>query len=62
MCDTTVHRLIQWNLEMWTLLGPGQSVQYNRGVHISGVPRNVDTWGIGQRVQYIGVSTFQFAK
>ena len=28
-----------------------------RGVHISGVPRNVDTWGIGQNVQYIGVSS-----
>ena len=28
-----------------------------RGVHISGVPRNVDIWGIGQIVQYIGVSS-----
>ena len=28
-----------------------------RGVHISGVPGNVDTWGIGQNVQYIGVSS-----
>ena len=24
--------LIQWNLKMWTLLGPGQNVQYNIGV------------------------------
>ena len=28
-----------------------------RGVHISGVPQNVDTWGIGQNVQYIEVSS-----
>ena len=55
--------ILQWNLEMWTLLGPGQSVQYNyRGAHISGIAQNVHTWGIGQRVQCIGVSTFQFCK
>ena len=28
-------------------------------MHISGVPGNVDTWGIGQRV---GFSHFNFAK
>ena len=32
-----------------------------RSVHISGVPRNVDTWGIGQSVQYI-IPHFSFAK
>ena len=33
-----------------------------RGVHISGVPRNVDTWGIGQNVQYYYSCFKQVAK